>query len=292
MLLDILFKPHIELFNQDTVLLPCDLRVKLGRNSEDFYLMVKDISKKYKVIISDSTLFLRTLKFKERYEDQLVKGVKNTGAALYPMLCTNATSFSIGSGTKSYTYPVGKLGKQVVQIYLAFISSDAFNGDFSKNPFNFLPLSLTDASFSLNGKQFPSTPLKMTWDQDSVGMFLRAYNELQKTTGLLQCNGGWGVDCLAYPQGFFILGEKLSEKFTDISFAPEQQGTLSISLRFNDALTENITRILIMEYQNTMKMSPSGKISLDYDVTKIFKKILFEIFYYNRMSLNINLNQI
>ena len=92
------------------------------------------------------------------------------------------------------------------------------------------------------------------------------FNELMRTTGVLNTNGGFSVDRSGYPQGFFVIGQKLTEAFTDESFAPEQQGTLSINLTFKIAPTKPLTAILMMEYQNVLKISPNGAVNLDYDV--------------------------
>ena len=182
------------------------------------------------------------------------------------MLRTHVMSFNIPAGTKSFSYPVAKLGKQAVQIYLALIHNDAFNGDYLQNPYNFLPLTLNYVVFIMNGKQYPTTPIKMTWDSAGSGEYLHAFNKLQRMTEVLNTNGGWNVDCAVYPLGYFILGQKLTEAFTDTSFAPEQQGTLSITLGFEDAPAKSLTAIFILEYQNTMKITPKGGIELDYDV--------------------------
>ena len=135
-----------------------------------------------------------------------------------------------------------------------------------RNPYNFLPLSLNYAVFTLNGKQFPTTLIKLHCDSDSSGEYLRVFNELQRTTGVLNINGGWNIDRAAYPLGFFILGQKLTEAFTDTSFAPDQQGTLSITLGFVNGPSKPLTAIFILEYQNTMKITEKGGIELDYDV--------------------------
>ena len=89
---------------------------------------------------------------------------------------------------------------------------------------------------------------------------------MQRTTGVLNTNRGWNVDRAAYPLGFFILGQKLTEAFTDTSFAPDQQGTLAITLGFNNGPAKPLTAIFVLEYQNTMKIMGKGGIELDYDV--------------------------
>ena len=228
--------------------------------------MCNDATKAGKIIINESTFYLRTLKFKQNFEDKLVKTVEDVGGAIYPMLRTNVTSFSIPSGSKSFSYPVAKLGKQAIRVFLALINNDAFNGDLKLNPFNFAPNYLTNIVFSLNGKQLPSSPLSMNWDSATEGLYVRTFNELMRTTGVLNMNGGFGIDRSGYPQGFFIIGQKLIEAFTDVSFAPEQQGTLSINLTFKTAPPKPLTAILMMEYQNVLKIEPNGGVKLDYDV--------------------------
>ena len=55
---DLLFKPHLELFNQDRMLLPCDIQLKFRRNPAEYYLMNKTPEKAYKIIINEATLYL------------------------------------------------------------------------------------------------------------------------------------------------------------------------------------------------------------------------------------------
>lgn len=263
---DILFKPHLELFNQDRVLLPSDIRLKLTRNSPRFFIMNKDPQKRFKLMILDATLYIRQLRMSKEWEDKLKNDLTKRGKAIYPMLRANVSNFNIENGTQSYTLPIAKLGKQPIRIYLAFISNIALNGSYELNPFNFLPQNLSEISFILNGKSFPTTALKMHWSSDHSGLYLRAYNELQRTTGVLDLNDGWGVERAAYPKGFFIIGQKLTESFTDESFALEQQGTLSIKFTFEKPTSELISCIIFAEYQTNLDLTPSGAVSLDYTV--------------------------
>ena len=266
---DILFTPRLELFNQERMLIPCDLRLKFIRSSPEFYLMNQDLTKKYKIKFLSGSLFLRTMQMSERFNEKLSRELNDNKLVKYPMLRNDVTTFLIPQGTTTVSYPMSKLGKQPIRIYLALIPNSAETGSYPINPYNFQPYNLTSSSFVIGGKTFPTVPLHLTYTPDGSGgtkpnCYLRVYNELQRTTGVLNINDGFGISRSEYPMGYFILGQKTTEAASDTYFAPNKQGNLIVNLSFGAATPEAISCILFFEYQNTVTIDVKGSVQLDY----------------------------
>ena len=204
----------------------------------------------------------------ESYMSRIQTELQEGKTAKYPMLRAEVMSFLIPFGTTSVSHPIAKLGKQPIRIYLAMVENETLNGVYKKNPLKFLPHDLANASFIINGKTFPTTPLHMSFVKDDLGNvisgeYLRTLNELERTTGVLGLNDGVNIDRSKYVQGFFVLGQKTTEAAADNHFAPSTQGSLVINLQFSKPVPA-LSCIVYLEYQNMMTINALGVVQLDY----------------------------
>ena len=264
---DILFTPKIEMFNQNRLLLPCDLSLKFFRQPSSFFLL-SHANKQYRCRILNGFLNLHTYKMSQRYQNQVADSLKNGRLAKYPLLVSSVNQFLIPKGTTTVSQPMVKLGKQGIRIYVMFVENSVVNGDLKKNPFKFIPYDLSDAYLIINGKQFPRTPLKLEFEYKdgkiAGGAYMRAYHELARTTGVEGLNDGWGVGRMAYPKGFFILGTKTTDAFSDDCFAPSMQGGLSFNFTFKKPVPEALSCLYKIEYQNSVNIDANGLVQMDY----------------------------
>ena len=270
---DLLFTPRLEMFNQIRMLTPGDIQLKFTRTPASFYVMSDDPTKEYRIRILSGCFFLRTLKMSEAFDNKLERSMNEEKLpAKYPMLRSDVITFLIPYGTRSVSHPISKMGRQPIRMYLAFVENDTFNGNYQKNPYEFKHFELTSADFIINGKTFPTVPLKISYDavgdstQDKTpSTFLRALNELHRTTGVLDRNDGNGINRSKFMNGFFILGIKTTEAASDTGFAPPNQGFITINLTFGKAVPA-LSAILFMEYQNTVSINKLGVVTKGYTV--------------------------
>ena len=265
---DLMFRPHLELFNQDRMLIPCDFKMKLVRSRPQFYILNKDPTKEYKIKFLSGSMFLRTLRMSKKYDENLKERLNAGQFCYYPMIRSEVFTFLVPFGTRSTMYPLSKYGKLPIRIYLALIPNSAQGGEYELNPYNFENYELTEASFVVAGRQYPSTPLRITYEKDMSGQvvaanFLRTYNELLRTTGVLDLNDGNDVSRTDYPKGFFILGLKTTEAGSDTHFAPPMQGNIIVNLSFGKPVPA-LSCVLFLEYQNMMTLDVAGNVQTDY----------------------------
>ena len=266
---DLKFTPKLEMFNVNRLLLPCDFSLKLYRQPPKFFLISHEQNKTYRCRILSGALFLHTFKMSSRFQNRVKDSLQNGQMAKYPLLVSAVNQFLIPQGTTNVTQPMVKLGKQGIRIYIMFVANSVISGNLKKNPFNFQPYQLNNAFLVINGKQFPATPLKLEFHYDADnkligGTYLRAYSELMRTSGVEGLNDGWGVGRLAYPQGYFILGVKTTDAFSDDSFAPSKQGGLTFNFTFKEPLPEAVSCIYKIEYQNSVLIDANGLVKMDY----------------------------
>lgn len=69
----------------------------------------------------------------------------------YPIKRVELKSFTINSGLRAKTIDNVSLGALPKKIVFGFIKSNAFNGDYTMNPFNFEHFKLTKVSVSIDG---------------------------------------------------------------------------------------------------------------------------------------------
>lgn len=267
---DMLFTPKLEMFNQERLLIPSDVRLKFIRQPPEFYLMKKaDDTAEYKIRIKKAELILRTVEMEEPFQRKITRALEEKKVCCYPLISTECTHFLVPYGSSLVSHPISKLGKQPIRIYLTFQDNAIYNGKYDKNPYNFQPHNLSDVNLVINGKQFPTTSLKLQFVKDKDGeiiggQYLRAYNELQRTTGVLGMNSGFNVVRKDYPKGYFVLGIKTTEAFSDTTLAPSTQGALTINLTFSKPLEVSLSVIMVLEYQKIITVDGNGKVSPDY----------------------------
>ena len=74
------------------------------------------------------------------------------------------------------------LGEIPKHTAICMMDNNSYNGNYKKNPFNFLHYNLIQIGISVNGKEIPFKPLKLNFDDK---LFITAYNTLFSGTGKL-----------------------------------------------------------------------------------------------------------
>ena len=89
----------------------------------------------YKVQIVDSVLFARKAVLSSTVQMAHMKSLEK-GTAKYPIRPVDCKVFSIPQGAMSHTHENLFLGTLPKRLILWCIDNDAYNGEYSKNPFN------------------------------------------------------------------------------------------------------------------------------------------------------------
>ena len=85
------------------------------------------------------------------------------GPAVYPIRRVECKSFIVAGGNPSLRKDNAFNGLVPKTFVFALVDSDAFNGAYKKNPFNFKNFTVSYVGISVNGQEIPFRPLKLSY---------------------------------------------------------------------------------------------------------------------------------
>jgi len=187
---DLYGRIHADIFHQDRYLLNgIDMKLRLIPSKSTFNVMAPAAPNNNitpRSVITHASLFVRRVKLNPAVELAHEKAIQRS-TAKYPIKRVNIKTFSIGQGSLGYIRDNLYLGQLPSRLIIGLIGAEAFNGSYTKNPFNFQPHGLNYISLHVQGRQIPSTPITPQFDE---GLYMRAYQGLMEASGVMDTDSG------------------------------------------------------------------------------------------------------
>jgi len=250
---------HNSLFQQKKMLLPNVLiYLKFHRNNTDFVLMAKRQNHNYRIEIEKASLMINIKRIASHvrvaHEEQLLKM-----NAKYPMRKVEIKFFTRGANRADLSEPNLVTGVLPKRVFMGMVSTDAFNGDRHKNPFNFQDFGIQSLVLRKNGMSVPFD--RMTFDFDN-NEYIKGYFGLLKTCDMWNDEStNNGISMSMYKHGHTLFGFNLSP---DSSLGENlnliTEGHLSFDLRLKAGHTSSITIICYLEYDTMMEITANREI--------------------------------
>ena len=177
-----------------------DLKVVLSRNNKEFCLMASQNDVDYRVKITDAYLKIRKVKVSSSISVAHETALKR-GPAIYPIRRVECKSFIVAGGNPSLRKDNVFNGLVPKTFVFGLVDSDAFNGDYKKNPYNFKNFTVSYVGISANGQEIPFRPLKLSYANNK---FIEAYHTLFSGTGKMNYDVGNDISREEYPNGYTL----------------------------------------------------------------------------------------
>ena len=150
---------HADIFFQHCYILDfVNLKLKFSRSKSEFCLMSGEDNPNYKVVIEDAIVFVRKVKLNNSVALVIANKLKTT-TAKYPIRRTDLKSFSVPAGALSISQANVFTGQLPDRVIITVVDNDAFNGSYTKSPYNFKNYDLNFLGVSADGIQVPQKPL-------------------------------------------------------------------------------------------------------------------------------------
>ena len=239
-----------------------DLKVVLSRNSQQFCLMASEGDTDYRVKITDAYLKIRKVKVSSSISLAHETALKR-GPAIYPIRRVECKSFIVAGGNPSLRKDNVFNGLVPKTFVFGLVDSTAFNGAYTKNPFNFKNLTVNYVGISVNGQEIPFRPLKLSYANSK---FIEAYYTLFSGTGKMNYDVGNDISREEYPDGYTLYAFDLSPDMCGSSphFNVVQKGNLAIDIQFATAPTNAASVICYGEFENTIHVDSDRNVIYDY----------------------------
>ena len=235
-------------------LIPPNVRLglKLYPAEDGFRLITSSDKKTYKVEINNVSLDICYVELEEEISGILTETLKKE-PALYFLNNTEFKTFNIDNGLYRFTTDNICQAATPTRIIVGMVDSEAYNGSFKLNPYNFENFNVSQIELMRNGLALPSEPLKMDFKS---GDFLDGYKTLFYGNN----------KCLITPEGFksgyclyvFNLQPHVQE---DVFCKNPILGGLRLNILFNTALTKKITLLVYGIYNQCLQLHCNGSIN-------------------------------
>ena len=153
---------------------------------------------------------------------------------------------------------IGALPQRVV---LCMVDSDAFNGDYTKNPFEFNHFKVTSMCLCVDGRNIPATPLQGNF---STGDYARFYYTMYtETIGLKSRSGGGGITMDEYLNGhaffcFDLTPDLSSSCGNHLNVA--KTGNMGVDITFEEALSSHMNILMYSEFEGLFEMNHERRV--------------------------------
>ena len=260
---EMLGRLHSDILFQDRFLISnVPMKIKLTRSKDRFSLMAPAGAGEYMVRIHSAVLYYRSVAVKESIRLAQEK-VLLTSPVKYPVTRVQCRYYSIATGMSSINLQDFYRGQMPTRIIIGCVDTDAFNGTFSKNPFNFQHKNLTEVSLHISDRTAPIKVLQPVHPNQN----LLSYMSVFTGTGKWGKDEGCGFSRAEYPNGFCLYAWDLSADLSDTGehFQLRRNTNIRIELKFNPALTQTTTLVAYAEFQNMIFVDANRNVTTDYD---------------------------
>lgn len=259
----VLGKLHADIFNQARHLLNgVDITIKLLRNTDKLVLMGA-ADKGYKMEIKRASFFVRKVKVNPgiqlKHIETLEKALK---PAIYPLRRVTMKTFNVPSGSRSISEENLFSGILPKRIVLAMVTSEAFEGSYIKNPYNFIHSNLTYCALNVNGNLLPRQGLNSNFVESNT---LPNYFTLFQSTGRAFNDRGLDISRDEYANGYALLCFDLTPDLQENGcYHLINKGGIRLDMKFSEGLPSHINVIVYAEYESNIKIDKNRMVMANF----------------------------
>jgi hypothetical protein len=243
------------------IFLPCvRLQIKLTKAKSSFSLMNKDSTSTASFKFLDAELIVRRIKAEPKillpHNETLSKGY----FARYNMTRVELKTFTFSKGPQS-SINNAVLGLMPKRKVFTMVKNTDFLGSIETNPFYFRHYDLTSFTLFVNGRQIPSESLSLDMSHEKTSV-----TTLLEGSGIHHSNTGLQITHDMFISGYFMLVYDLTPDLaaSEGHTPPPVNGNIRIELKFAKALSDAITCLLYLEYDNTVRIDLARTVSTDF----------------------------
>jgi hypothetical protein len=256
-------RPHVDFFFQDRFLINnVNMKLRLSPSKHQFCLMGTN-NLQFKLKIHEAILSVRKVKVNPKIILAHAQVLEKT-TLKYPIKRVETKLFTIPQGLFSKTIDNVSLGNLPKKIVFGLVLSEAYDGTFSTNCFNFQHFNLSKISVSVDGEEAPYSPIEMDFTNNQ---YIRAYYTLFNGLDKAGLDSGNNISRDDFANGYTIFAFDLSpDSCNGGHFNLVKSGNLRINLNFKKALEAPVNLIVYMEHENIIEINKHRNVIFDYNV--------------------------
>ena len=261
--LELISPLHVDFFQNGKFLVNgVELKVRLTRASEEFYLWGPAGAPKVKINIKRASLHIRHYQISPTYLLAHSKAF-GSGNASYFYRRAEIKPFTIPANQQSIT--LNNISNGILPSFLLFtmIPNTNFVGTVSTNPYHFVHNNMEYFALYVKDKLINSIPIQSVFSSTRK-LFSRAYETLFSGTNIHHSDKGHMITPSMFTNGYFMLTFLLTPDLSDdlLHTSLPDRGDVRIELRFKSALTTSTTCLLYLLYDSSIEITKDRTIDV------------------------------
>lgn len=230
------------------------LQIKLERTSDKFCLLSNQEAKQYKIEILDIYYNVVRVNLYPQVLDHINHAFQHS-KAMVPYQSIAVKTLAIPTGSSFLTHDRIFCGRIPSKCVVGLVSSTAFNGKLSKNPFNFQEFSLSKINISTDLDQAISNYVSYNFAGNQM---LEGFLNFSRVVGN---NRKLLVNRNTWRKGKTLHAFNLSPKANSDSISVVRNGSVRLHLDFNSPTTETIIVVILAVYDSLLYIDEHRNIS-------------------------------
>jgi len=183
--------------------------------------------------------------------------------ARYNLTRVELKTFTFSHGKKSLSIDNAVLGQLPKRLLFTIIKNKDFTGSLDNNPFYFSHFNLNHFTLLCNGRPIRSEGLPLDMSQEKTSVL--TYNTLFEGSGIRHSNAGLQLTHRMFIAGYFVLLFDLTPDRADSEghISLLDKCNIRVELQFEKPLSEAITCVLYLEYNNCVGIDQLRTVSAD-----------------------------
>ena len=234
-----------DVFNLDKYLINgVDFDLKLYPANSPFVLMTNSPEKKYKLIIEDAILKCHTVDVGSAIINAHTTSLQKGGMAQYFFNQAQLYTTTIAAGQRNFSDCIfhGKIPHKIV---IAFVAVDAYNGDYTRNPFNFHHYNVNTMSVLVNDVCVPHRPLEMNF---AARQFAPAL------CNIVRSHPNVVIDGRSFNEGYSLFVFDIDPNQNNNELSLQNSGTVRVEFKFGENLPESIQLLVYAKYESCIQV--------------------------------------
>lgn len=230
------------------------IRIKLTPSKPEFALnSFAAKPSNYKIQFQEVILYVPRYTLNPSVINGHATGLKRQNA-IYPLLHTEVTTYTIPKGQLSYTKDRLFPDQAPKLLMIAMVENEAFNGSIKKNPFFFQHFNLTKLALYRDGVSVPGQPFTPDFDNGHV---LRSYMQTMRAFNYCNTDDTNGLTVHEFANGYTIYAFDLTAD-REINAGHRQAITtknLRLELIFGKATPSTVNVLMCAYYDSSIEIT-------------------------------------
>ena len=267
-------KLHIPLFKTERLIVnnvSIDLELTRSKNAFALINMIPLVGRQtqpeFMIDISEAFLKVRRFKLADAVLNSQNQVLKTYTSAKFPFKAVEMKAFSFGTGLQHINLENLSTGQLPSKIILGMVKSDAFNGTYKTNPYYFETFNLNKIALYVNGDQYPTENIEPDYDTKKNN-YVTAYRFFLDQSGLYNSDNNELIDYYGYANGYNIYVFDITPDLSSNAehYSALQNGNIRGEIKFATALTQSITCVVYLLYENLLEVDENRAVRLDTEI--------------------------